>query len=392
MEEKLYSSVVDFLNDDRFIAWRLYKTKELNDYWANYLAVNPHQSDLLQKASRRFEKVQLNKIQLDSVVKEELFDNIWTLIYAQQQRKRKQILYWTLVAASLAIILISVTFLKPYNNSRHQFPQEEIIGMSLPSENVQIIAGNNIVDLESNSAIEILDKGHASIIDEENQEKSISLAQNTLNKLIVPYGKRSFITLSDGTKVWINSGTELDFPTNFTKNTREIKVKGEIYLEVAKSDKQFLVHTPQSIVSVLGTTFNISAYEDDPTESIVLVEGKVQVKAGGDQNIAVLSPNDLAIISAHEITKSRVDVSPYISWRDGFLQFEKTSMEDVLHKIGRYYNISFEKNSNVALNAKTVSGKLFLFNNIDSVMTAVSVMSSTEYKREDNTILIQKKQ
>ena len=183
----------------------------------------------------------------------------------------------------------------------------------------------------------------------------------------------------------------VDFPTQFTHSSRDIKVKGEIYLEVAKSDKPFLVHTPKSAIRVLGTKFNIAAYEDDFTESIVLVEGKVQVKAS-DQKTVMLSPNEMATIYTDEITLSTVDVSSYISWKNGYMEFKKTSMEDVLLKIGRYYNISFEKNPNIALNTKSVSGKLFLFNDIDSVMTAISIMSSTNYKREDNIILIQKKQ
>lgn len=100
----------------------------------------------------------------------------------------------------------------------------------------------------------------------------------------------------------------------------------------------------------------------------------------------------MVAISSGQLTKSLVDASEYTSWHDGVIKFNRTSLTDVLKKIGRYYNVSFESSSDIALNEKTVSGKLFLSNNLDSVMTTVSVLSSTDYKREDNLIWIRKKQ
>ncbi len=121
--------------------------------------------------------------------------------------------------------------------------RDEIVGSSLPSQNVRLILGEEVVNLESNAAITINETGKVSVTDSTQNKKPLQLVDKKTNKLIVPYGKRSFITLSDGTKVWLNSGTELEFASHYDGKSREIQMKGEIYLEVAKSSQPFIVHS-----------------------------------------------------------------------------------------------------------------------------------------------------
>jgi len=102
-------------------------------------------------------------------------------------------------------------------------------------------------------------------------------------------------------------------------------------------------------------------------------------------------PNEKIDISENNIRKEKVDISEYISWKEGILEFRNTPMSEILKKIGRYYNVQFEETPDIPLNKQTCSGKLFLSNNLDSVMTSVSILSSTVYKRENNTIQITKK-
>ena len=92
-----------------------------------------------------------------------------------------------------------------------------------------------------------------------------------MNRIVVPYGKRSNITLADGSKVWLNSGTQLDFPTTFTGSTREINVNGEIYIEVKENkDIPFIVNTNNMSINVYGTSFNVTAYENNSPNSASL--------------------------------------------------------------------------------------------------------------------------
>ncbi len=217
------------------------------------------------------------------------------------------------------------------------------------------------------------------------------LAKATMNRLVVPYGKRSNIVLSDGSKIWINSGTQLDFPTDFVGNKREIKVNGEIYIEVVNDNKKpFIVNAGKMAIQVYGTSFNVTAYDDEEISSVVLVEGSVGVTTPGYES-TVLSPNEKLDLSSGGISKEVVDVSEYISWTRDVLEFDETPISEVLSKIGRYYNVQFENSPDIRLNEQTCSGKLFLSNNLDSVMISISVLSSTEYERNNNIIHIRKK-
>ena len=151
-----------------------------------------------------------------------------------------------------------------------------------------------------------------------------------------------------------------------------------------------MVHVEGMTILVQGTSFNVSAYHDEATKTVVLVEGIVTIKAGENQAIELL-PNEKLDVSEGYFSKETVDVSEYISWRTGVLKFNQTPMSEILKKVSRYYNVQFEKTPEIELNRETFSGKLFLSTNLDSVMTSVSILSSTKYHRDGDVIRITKK-
>ncbi|MDO4702985.1 FecR family protein [Tannerella sp.] len=393
-EKRNFSSIADFLNDDMFIAWRLFRTDETERYWEEFVREHPQAEPLLHEACRRFEAVRFNeKSRLHPETGEAMYRELFTRLPTHKPVRRRPTAWW-MAAASLIFAVVSTISIIWFARERQQptAPSDKIVGRTLPSEQVRLIAGDQTIELQSSSEITLSEKGRASVVDGTSVDaKALQLADDKPNQLLVPYGKRSFITLADGSRIWLNSGTELTFPAKFSGTSREVRLKGEIYIEVAPSDRPFLVHTPKAVVHVKGTRFNVSAYADEPTESVVLVSGSVQVAM---QNLPplTLAPDEMAAISSEGMIKKNVDASEYTSWHHGIIQFNRTSLTDVLRKIGRYYNVSFESSSDIALNGKTVSGKLFLSNNLDSVMTSLSVLSSTDYKREENQIWIRKKQ
>lgn len=248
------------------------------------------------------------------------------------------------------------------------------------------------INIAHKSHIGFTTMGRALITDSTDSSTELLLGMVELNRLVVPYGKRMNLTLSDGTKVWLNSGTQLDFPSEFTKTTREIAVNGEVFIEVAHDPAvPFIVRANNLSVRVLGTSFNMSAYHDDASAVVVLVDGKVEVKTAGNQT-AHLEPNEKLELIDNNIVKEEVSVSEYISWIRGVLEFEDEPISEILKKIGRYYNVQFENSPDMGLRDQVCSGKLFLSNNLDSVMTSVSALSSTVYQRDNNVIRITKKQ
>ncbi len=382
-----------FLHNEEFISWRLFQTKELDDYWNNFRARNPHLEKALQEAIRQFDAVEINRYRLDEKDRNEVYHTV--IRNAKRYKRRRLTERISAVAAVLLIGILSLLFItqmKEGNGVMLPEGDEIIVGETLPEEEILLISAGRKINLAGNAHIGLTEDGKALVADSTSSPKELLLARTELNRLVVPYGKRSNLTLSDGTEVWLNSGTELDFPSEFSGKTREIHVNGEIYIEVVHNSKvPFIVHTKDMDILVQGTSFNISAYRDDIRKTVVLVEGKVKIESGSTV-IAELLPNEKVDITENNILKERVDVSEYISWRKGILEFNNTPMSEILKKIGRYYNVQFEGTADIPLNKQTCSGKLFLSNNLDSVMTSVSILSSTVYKRENNTIQITKKQ
>lgn len=380
----------NFLHDEAFIKWRLLQTKESEKYWSDFLADNPQFDEDIKKAILQFNAVKINRNQLPEDDKRDIYKTI--LYHIHRYKRRRLLRKVSSVAAVLVIGILSVLFIiHQKDNAPHQ-TNEIIVGQTLPEEEIYLVSDGKKMNIAHKSHIGLTEDGRALVTDTTDSKKELILGKTELNKLVVPYGKRSNLTLPDGTEVWLNSGTQLDFPSEFTGKTREIHVNGEIFIDVAKNRHiPFIVHAGDMSVHVYGTSFNVSAYNDDNKKIVVLVEGRVRIETAG-MYTDELSPNEKIEVAGDDITsKVKVDVSEYISWTKGVLEFNETPMDEILKKIGRYYNVQFKRNPDIELNDKTCSGKLFLSNNLDSVMTSVSVLSSTVYQRENNIIHITKK-
>jgi len=261
------------------------------------------------------------------------------------------------------------------------------VGQTMPSDDIQLISGKNVLKLSQNVQIALDEEGKVSLVNDAKKSE-IVLSREEMNRLIVPDGKRSTLELSDGTKVWMNSGSELEFPSEFKDNTRDITLKGEIYLEVAKAEnKPFYVHTSEFSVLVHGTRFNVSAYPDNAERTVVLVEGEVEVITAG-QGKEKLAPDEMLTIDSDGVKKQKVDVTGFICWKDGVLLFNKTPISEVLRKIGRYYNVSFDDHSDEPLSSRTCTGKLYLSEDLDEVLMSVAILSKTTYFKRDGIIYI----
>ena len=313
-------------------------------------------------------------------------------IRKHEKRKHRLQAWLAATAAILVITVLSTLFvrLNKDNGSVLLTENSRIVGETLPKEEICLFSGGDKINIANQSDIQLQKNAKVLITNNTEAKKELVLNSVKMNKLVVPFGKQSTLMLADGTKIYINSGTQVDFPSEFNGKTREIHVNGEVFIDVAEDTKKpFIVHTDRMDIRVLGTSFNVSAYRDDMEKTVVLVKGKVSVKT--EQQVTEMLPNEKVELTNGQITKETVDVSEYISWTNGVLEFYETPVSEILKKVGRYYNVQFESSPDIPLSARTCSGKLFLSNNLDSVMTSVSVLSSTSYRRENNMIYITKK-
>ena len=151
--------------------------------------------------------------------------------------------------------------------------------------------------------------------------------------------------LADGTKVWLNSGSALQFPTRFAGEKREVILKGEAFFEVTRNEKQpFRVNANELKVEVLGTSFNVVSFDDDTQSEVVLVTGKVALSSEKGQIVKEygnIIPGQRAIYSRKQqkVFTEEVDVEKYIAWRDGNLIFRDDSMEEVVKRLSRWFNV-----------------------------------------------------
>ena len=223
-----------------------------------------------------------------------------------------------------------------------------------------------------------------------NDSKNVGQDVNAggINKMIVPYGKRSTITLSDGTKVWLNSGSTLIFPPAFQGKSREVQLIGEAFFDVTHNkEKPFYVKTDAFKMKVYGTRFDIQAYKQDNASSVILVEGKVSMTSNDDAKATevFLTPNQRATIvdGHHNIEIDKVEnTEAYTSWTEGYLIFTNEDISHVLKVVSRYYNVDI--NVATTKNVDKIYGKLDLKEDLDKVLDGISFISKTKYKKIGN--------
>ncbi len=385
------NNFIRFLKDEKFIEWKLFPTDELDRYWEEYLQRHPDEKDNILLAERHFQSINISSLKMPQEKKKEAILRLEQSLGTYNHKRRIHRFVYTAAACIAMLIMLILYIQKEMNQPVLEVvtPADYIVGNELESEDILFITSNRTISFQSNVDIK-LDGNKTAQIRSENEEEEISIEQHTMNKLVVPYGKRSKIVLSDGTQVWLNSGSTLEFPSDFIGDTREIHLSGEMYIEVAPDkNKSFYVYTSSYNVKVYGTKFNIFTYPDSPS-SVVLVEGSVALQSANKQEL-LLSPNEQAIYSDNGTFQTKkVDVHSFISWKDGYLSFEDTPVTDALKQIERYYNLSFNYGDNVSFQGLTCTGKIILSDNIDNVMTALALISSTKYKKEDKLIYIYK--
>ncbi|WP_346860746.1 FecR domain-containing protein [uncultured Draconibacterium sp.] len=197
----------------------------------------------------------------------------------------------------------------------------------------------------------------------------------------VPLGQMTELTLYDGTRVWLNSGTTLRYNNDFGIKERFVALEGEAFFDVAKTGSSFKVMFRNKEVEVLGTRFNIVAYPDENISQVTLVEGKVNLNAGNGNIIAQLQPSQQ--INIDEQTQKAnielVETNFYVSWTEGKIVFEQEKLSEISKKLERWYNvdIQFEDDSITALD---FSGTILKNKPFDQIIKAFEILLPIKIK------------
>ncbi len=242
--------------------------------------------------------------------------------------------------------------------------------------------------IDASSAIIVRDAGGLTY---RQKDKSTAVGQAEIkNKIITEAGGEYTFTLSDGTKVWLNSLSEIEFPVSFKGDKRVVNLKGEAYFEVKHdSDRPFIVHSLNQSIQVLGTCFNIKAYENEQKIYTTLIEGKVSVGSGG--NNVVLSPGMESVCERENNEIETHTVNPYfsIAWRTGYFMFNNEDLDMILRVLSRWYGVEFVYDK-PASGPNTFSGRFSKYGDIETTLKSINLAGGPSFTidKENKTIHI----
>ena len=355
------------------------------------LLQNPNNQKELELILRDYHDI---NISMSNNNMENAYDNISKKIEALEKPKqifvRKLNYTWYKYAAIILVFLGLTWFFK----DSLRFDQDSTL--STVNENITLQLDNGeikTIDISKsqevkNSAGEIVGFQDANSINYSSKTTNGKLAFNTL---YIPNGKQFKISLSDGTIVHLNSGSTLKYPAFFSETgKREVFLKGEAFLDVSHNkDKPFILHTNDLDVEVLGTTFNVEAYEDDSLSEVVLVEGSVSLNAkNGDISKIKLTPNQKGSLLKNDETIRVDEVNAYLytSWIEGKLVFRNLKFNTILIKLERHFNIKIE-NSNKELGNELFNAS-FEEKNIDDILSYFKETNDINYSIKNNIVFI----
>ncbi len=344
-------------------------------------------TEILSEDDREKRKELIRKIDLEVEWNKLQSQNIFT-------KKRKLSFNFLRYAAVLLILLALGVYL--YVNNMSVINNDSLVAIAPGVKKAQLVLSNG-------TTIELSDSiGNNEIGDEnvviKNQKQMLCYVTPQIikkkeelcyNQLIIGRGEEYQLLLADGTKVWLNSETKLKYPVHFATNTREVELEGEAYFEVVKNpEKPFIVKTAKMDVEVLGTSFDISAYDNDNNVTATLLEGKIKVKTENEiekSSDVILYPNDQAVFCklTNVVRVQEVDAQRYAYWTKGFFSFDDESLVNIMKNLERWYDINVVYD-NEQIGESKFSGKLPRFENCNVLLKMIEKTTNIKFEINEN--------
>ena len=337
---------------------------------------------------------------LDKEKAETIYQEVLRLRTRDKNFSRPRLKNRIAFAMAVAAIFVGI-FSYVVLNDTSNYSQRPALDSLIADENILFETGVSQIEISLNNSLsdsiitingQVIAKLVNNTIFLQQKNHSSEIEYSTLK---VPFGKQIKVVLSDGTGVDLNAGTEFRFPNYFPSiGNREVELKGEAYFEVSKDKAHpFIVQTEKLDVEVLGTQFNISAYQQEFKTNVVLVEGSVKIdfqsKANGLNN-TILLPGEMAVHNSKTNTNEVNTVLPeiYTSWKEGELIFRNIEFDQLLKRLERHYNVKI-------VNGDKELGKEILnanFGNasIEQVFDYFNEIHEINYEITNNKIVIKK--
>lgn len=294
----------------------------------------------LQKMGRQKRKIPVTSADVERNYQRFLFQN-------RKRDFKRRIYRMCKIAAVILLLLVPVYW-------GYDRLQEEVVEPSFAEvpETARAIlrVGNRDTFLIQGEAVKQLERQGGIILQQQEDIvnylviKDSLIAEPEWHVLEIPHGAEFQLELEDHSKVWVNAETSLQYLVPFSEKERRVRLSGEAYFQIAKSEIPFIVEFGGNEIKVLGTEFDVKAYEDDGMALATLVQGQIALKVAGDS--CVLHPGEQARIYDRKMEIVNVDVAKHIAWKDGVLAFEDEPLENIMMELMRWYDIEIFYESN----------------------------------------------
>lgn len=353
--------------------------------------------------------------------KQKVYDVDWQGMYDRvlsqkgvNQKERKRPFNYILLrvaAAVIALVAISVGIYLGYNEiSNRQVPAEQAHKSQqdvLPGGNKAVLTLGNgrVINLNAAASGAVANQGGMQVIKLDSgqlayraADRSASPDEVEYNTLATPRGGQYQLILPDGSKVWLNAASSIRFPTAFMGKKREVEISGEVYFEIAENARMpFIVKKGDMKVQVLGTHFNVKAYDDEVKTKVTLLEGKVKVTSGNGGS-AVLKHGQQAILQRFQngsgqpttqkiSVKEEVDLEEIMAWKEGLFVFRNDDLISIMQRLQRWYDIHLEYESNDA-SASHFTGTISRDADLSKVLKMLELTGGVHFEIKDKTIII----
>ena len=358
--------------------------KELNEW-----LVQPGKQELFDRIVSK-ERILKKSFEYDEFQQEAAWAKLEKQIKPKLDYKK-----WLAYAAVL-VIPLAIGFLLLQETPEYEPSLAEVQEIQPGSSNAVIYFSNGeIIDLSKDTSEVIRSKENLLVERDSNQlrindEELLASELGKMNRIVTPIGGEYQISLPDGTKVWLNADSYLEFPSKFSSKERKVIAKGELYFDV-ESNKEwpFIVETKGMQLKVLGTEFNVRAYEDEAEILSTLIEGSVEVNNEQGESV-ILNPGYQAVINRG--TSSMKDIEANIeevtAWKNGQFIFDSRRLENIMYDLARWYDVKIFF-ANATVKDKKFSVDVQRYGKIEEILTLIEGTGDAKFTIKGNVITVQ---
>lgn len=306
----------------------------------------------------------------------------------------------TLAATITAAILVSVLLYvyRPSNPENLDFKAGHLVGSSVPEAVISpgskqallTLADGTTIPLDSLEGRTVVTDDGIRLSMQDGQlayEKTDNRVGELTNTISTPLGGEYEVILPDGTRVWLNAASSITYPISFVSDKREVKMSGEVYFEVKKdAGRLFIVKVGETRIQVLGTSFNVSAYEDEHVVRTTLLAGIVQVDKGNHNRMLKPGQQAETTDSRNGIDVKDVDTEEAVAWKNGYFHFNNEHVADAMRKIGRWYNVDIQYEGKIP--DKGLDGTISKMADLHQLLRALEMTAAAKFELKERRIIV----